>query len=74
MGLKKGEKLYLSNPENPDNFKYAGLDLLKEIQRRKAEEEQMRKEMQERMNQPRQPRIFQSGPPQARSTNRTTTQ
>ncbi len=74
MGLKKGEMLYLSNPQNPENFKYVGLDLMKEIQRRKAEEEQMRKEMQERMNQPRQPRIFQSGPPQARSTNRTTTQ
>ncbi len=74
MGLKKGEMLYLSNPENPENFKYAGLDLMKEIQRRKAEEEQMRKEMQERMNQPRQPRNFQSGPPQARSTNRTTAQ
>ncbi len=74
MGLKKGEKLYLSNPENPDNFKYAGLDLMKEIQRRKAEEEQLRKEMQERMNQPRQPRNFPSGPPQAGSTNRTRAQ
>jgi HlyD family secretion protein len=63
MGLKKGEKLYLSNPENPDNFKYAGLDLVKEIERRKAEEEQKRKEMMERMNQPKQPRDFQ-GPRQ----------
>jgi multidrug efflux pump subunit AcrA (membrane-fusion protein) len=63
MGLKKGEKLYLSNPDSPDNFKYAGLDLMKEIQRRKAEEEQKRKDMQERMNQPRQQRNSQ-GPPQ----------
>ena len=63
MGLKKGEKLYLSNPENPENFKYAGLDLMKEIERRKAEEEQERKEMQERMNQPRQPQNFQGRPP-----------
>jgi len=63
MGLKKGEKLYLSNPENTENFKYAGLDLMKEIERRKAEEEQKRKEMQERMNQPRPQRNFQ-GPPQ----------
>ena len=44
MGLKKGDKLYLSNPENPENFKYAGLDLMKEIERRKAEEEKKRKE------------------------------
>jgi len=60
MGLKKGERLYLSNPDNPERFKYAGLDLMKEIERRKAEEEQKRKEMMERMNQP---RNFQ-GPPQ----------
>lgn len=63
MGLKKGDKLYLSNPENPENFKYAGLELMEEIKRRRAEEEQMRQEMQDRMNQPRQPREFQ-GPPQ----------
>jgi hypothetical protein len=63
MGLKKGDKLYLSNPENPENFKYAGLDLMKEIKRRKAEEEQKRKEMQEKMNQPRQPQNFQGRPP-----------
>ena len=52
MGLKKGQKLYLSMPENPDNFKYAGMELLEEIKRRKAEEEQKRLEMQEKMNQP----------------------
>jgi HlyD family secretion protein len=63
MGLKKGEKLYLSNPDNPENFKYAGLDLMKEIERRKAEEEQERREMMERMNQPKQPRNFQGPPP-----------
>ena len=62
MGLKKGEKLYLSNPDNPERFKYAGLDLMKEIERRKAEEEQKRKEMMERMNQPRQPGNFQGRP------------
>ena len=62
MGLKKGEKLYLSNPSNPESFKYAGLELMKEIERRKAEEEQKRKEMMERMNQPRQPRNFQMPP------------
>jgi len=65
MGLKKGDKLYLSNPANPENFQYAGLDLMEEIERRKAEEEQLRKEMQERMNQPREQRDFQ-GPPQGR--------
>ena len=79
MGLKKGEKLYLSNPDNPDRFQYAGLELMEEIQRRKAEEERLRKEMQERMNQPRQRPNFQGGPPmelqqgetQGASTNRT---
>jgi len=62
MGLKKGEKLYLSNPGNPESFKYAGLELMKGIERRKAEEEQKRKEMMERMNAPRQPRNFQVPP------------
>ncbi len=63
MGLKKGEKLYLSNPDNPENFEYAGLELMKEIERRKAEEEQKRKEMMEQMNQPKQPRNFQGPSP-----------
>ena len=69
MGLKKGERLYLSNPDNPENFKYAGLDLMKEIERRKTEQEQQRLEMMEKMNQPKQPRNFQGPTPggQARS-------
>ncbi len=71
MGLKKGEKLYLSMPDNLDNFKYAGLELMKEIRRRKAEEEQKRKEMMEMMNQPRKPGNFQ-GAPQGGRPNRTT--
>jgi HlyD family secretion protein len=71
MGLKKGEKLYLSNPDNPENFDYAGLDLMKEIERRNAEEEKERLEMMERMNQPKQPGNFRGATPggQAR-TNR----
>jgi multidrug resistance efflux pump len=63
MGLEQGDKLYLSMPENVDNFKYAGLELMEEIERRKAEEEQRRLEQQEKMNQPRQPRNFQGAPP-----------
>jgi len=64
MGLKKGEKLYLSSPDNLDRFQYAGLELMAEIQRRKAEEDQKRKEMQEQMNQPRIRRNIQGGPAQ----------
>ena len=48
-------------PENPESFKYDGLELVDEIKRRKAEEEQRRLEMQEKMNQPRQ-RQFQMPP------------
>ena len=62
MGLKKGQKLYLSMPDIPDNFKYTGLDLMEEIQRRKAEEEQQRLEQQEKMNQPKEQRQFQMPP------------
>ena len=62
MGVKRGERLYLSMPENPESFKYDGLELVEEIKRRKAEEEQRRLEMQEKMNQPRQQRQFQMPP------------
>ena len=62
MGVNKGERLYLSMPENPESFKYDGLELVEEIMRRKAEEEQRRLEMQEEMNRPRQQRQFQMPP------------
>jgi len=62
MGLQKGERLYLSMPEEPETFAYSGLELMEEIQRRKAEEEKQRKEMQERMNQPPRERDFQGLP------------
>jgi HlyD family secretion protein len=62
MGLTKGDKLYLSMPDEPDAFKYTGLELLDEINRRKAEAEQKRLEQQKQMNQPRQgPSRFPGG-------------
>jgi len=54
MGLSKGDKLYLSMPEDPDSYAYAGLELMEEIQRRRAEEEQRRREQRDQMNRPRQ--------------------
>jgi multidrug resistance efflux pump len=62
MGVKKGERLYLSLPGNVESFKYDGLELVEEIKRRKAEEEQRRLEMQEEMNRPKQQRQFQMPP------------
>jgi multidrug resistance efflux pump len=62
MGLKKNDRIYLSMPGEPESFPYAGLDLMQEIQRRKAEEEKQRQEMQDRMNQPRRPSNFQGSP------------
>ena len=49
MGLNKGEKLYLSLPEDPESFKYEGLALMEEIKRRKEEEIRRREQDQERM-------------------------
>jgi len=43
-GLKKGEKLYLSMPEDPESFKYEGLALIDEIKARRAEEEKRQEE------------------------------
>jgi len=62
MGLKKGDKLYLSMPNEPEKFPYTGLELMAEIQKRKADEEKQRQEMQDRMNQPRRDRQFQGRP------------
>lgn len=62
MGLKKGERLYLSLPENTESFKYDGLELVEEIKRRKAEDEKQRLEMQEKMNQSKQQQQFQMPP------------
>jgi HlyD family secretion protein len=49
MGLVKGDKLYLSLPENPESFEYEGLALMEEIKRRKEEEQKRREEEQEHM-------------------------
>jgi HlyD family secretion protein len=46
-GLKKGERLYLSLPGDPESFKYEGLALIDEIKQRKAEEEQRLREERE---------------------------
>ncbi len=64
MGLNKGDKLYLSMPENQESFKYTGLELMEEIQRRKAEEEQRRLDQQKKMNEPRKgPENFRGAQP-----------
>ncbi len=42
MGLKRGELLYLSQPGDPESFKYTGMELIKEIKLRKAREQEMR--------------------------------
>jgi multidrug resistance efflux pump len=50
MGLKKGELLYLSQPEDPESFKYTGLELMDEINLRK--EEKLKQRTQEQNPQP----------------------
>ena len=67
MGLKRGERIYLSIPENPESFKYTGLALMDEIQNRKAEEQKRVREEQERLrNQPTTPRSQPGAPGQDR--------
>ncbi|MCK5135229.1 MAG: efflux RND transporter periplasmic adaptor subunit [Bacteroidales bacterium] len=59
LGLKRGEKLYLSLPEKPESFDYTGMALLEEIKKRKEEEEQRLEEQQKMMKkQQQQPRNF----------------
>ncbi|MEN8228505.1 MAG: efflux RND transporter periplasmic adaptor subunit [Bacteroidota bacterium] len=69
MGLKRGEKLYLSLPEDPESFDYTGLALIEEIEKRKAEEQRVREEQQLK-NQQERPKNFR-GRPQGGQVKRT---
>lgn len=51
MGLNKGDRLYLSIPSDTESMAYTGLELIEEIEKRKAEEQRKREEAQERMKQ-----------------------
>ena len=56
MGLTKGEQLYLSLPEDPESFEYAGLALIDEIRQRKEDERRRREEQQlEMQDEPEEP-------------------
>ena len=69
MGLNEGDRLYLSVPSNPESMAYTGLDLMEEIERRKAEEQRKRDEAQERMKQQQQkPPGFQGRSGQVRKS------
>jgi hypothetical protein len=48
MGLKRGDRVYLSVPENEESYQYTGLALMEEIKQRKAEEEQRLREQREK--------------------------
>ena len=67
MGLKEGEKLYLSVPENPESFSYAGLDLMEEIKRREEEKARQKEEMNNRQQMRMQPGMRGTGPPRSRA-------
>lgn len=48
-GLNKGDKLYLSLPEDPESFEYSGMALIEDIKQKKEEELRMREREQEKM-------------------------
>ena len=47
-GLNKGDRLYLSTPEDPESFEYAGLALIEDIKKRKEEELKKQQEQQQK--------------------------
>jgi multidrug resistance efflux pump len=66
MGVERGDKLYLSLPSDPETFAYTGLNLIEEINRRKAEEEQRlqeQREQQQRIREQQQQRRRPNGTP-----------
>ncbi len=59
MGLEKGDKLYLSLPEEPESFECVGLELMDVINQRKEDERRMREQQQDSMkNRKEQPQEF----------------
>jgi len=71
MGVKRGDVIYLSTPKDPDSFKYTGLALMDEINRRNAEEQKRLEEQQEMMKKQQQrPRSFPRQGGQTRPTGR----
>jgi HlyD family secretion protein len=44
MGLARGDRLYLSIPDDADSFEYSGLELMEEIKQRRAEEQRRQEE------------------------------
>ncbi len=69
MGLERGDRLYLSLPEDPESFEYSGTSLMEEIKRRKEEERLQREEDQKRAKQKhQQPGQFRQLPPGAKPT------
>ncbi len=48
MGVNKGDLLYLSQPGETESFKYTGLELLDEIERRKQEKLKQREQAQKK--------------------------
>jgi HlyD family secretion protein len=51
QGLHRGDKIYLSLPEDMESFAYSGLELIEVIKQKKAEEEERLKEQRERARQ-----------------------
>jgi len=50
-GLERGQKVYLSVPEEPETFEFTGLALMEEIKQRKEEEQKQVEERQSRRQQ-----------------------
>ncbi len=47
QGLDEGEDIYLSIPDNPDNFNWKDLGLVEIIKQKKAEEEKLKQDMEQ---------------------------
>jgi HlyD family secretion protein len=61
LGLKKGEKLYLSSPEDPESFKITGLELMDIIKQKEGEKKMEIKEKKGGEKEQRRPQQGQSG-------------
>ena len=51
QGLQKGDKIYLSIPEEPEKFKFAGLELVEVIRAKEAEKKRLEEEENKRLTQ-----------------------
>ena len=71
QGLKEGEEIYLSIPDEPESFRFTGKELIEVIKEKKLKKEEAEKSQEDLQMQPRFPRQGGQRPVQFRNSQKT---